>query len=227
MCTFPANYGGRLLTYLRQQETKEWRGKARFRYLHCSSSGQRSPLQISFGFHLRYIPGPLGTGSLGAQFFPAAQSNWLHWKAEGKNTEKQWWEADLSRREVPCLPWPQGPCSPFRTKRWNPKWFWGWSLTATHTHLFPSCPTNSETQFLNLLWPLVCLLSYFLGNSRPSDYFIQEKICTPEKICQQSEGIVFRAFISVLIIISGKNSWFLEFYLILKSQNPRVCYIVT
>lgn len=63
--------------------------KARFRYLHCSSSGQRSPLQTNFGFHSRYIPGPLGRDSLGAQFSPEAPSIWSHWNTEGKSREKQ------------------------------------------------------------------------------------------------------------------------------------------
>lgn len=64
------------------QRGERERDKDRSTYLHCSSLGQRSPLQISFDYHWRCIPGPLGMGSLGARFSHAARSSWMHWKAE-------------------------------------------------------------------------------------------------------------------------------------------------
>lgn len=74
-------------------------GGAGFRYLHCSSSGQRSPLQTGFGSRWRCIPGPLGMGALGARLFPAAQSSW--WEAERNTGEKQVY---TQRGSCPALP---------------------------------------------------------------------------------------------------------------------------
>lgn len=130
--------------------------KTRFRYLRCSFSGQRSPLQTSFGFHLRCIPGPLGRDSLGAQFFPEALSIWSHWKAEGKSRQKEWWEAGPTCTEPVVI----SALTLFMdTNRCSPKRLWEQWLRQQHTN---ACFLLVQLTLLvsNPLEPLVFLSSY-------------------------------------------------------------------